>query len=898
MRITFKRKIILLFIVLTVAVGIMFVNFVYVNYKDSRQITVQLLAAEIGEAAANLVDGIQKERELTAQLLMQDGEKPSQEDIRKQYEKTDHLVYDLMWHEKMKTQEKAQLASVLKKYNTPHRKRLKKLLSRLKKMRKRVRNAQISFRAMMQYYRAINHELLDLVYGFLWLTRNQYAFGTDIYRLLWAKEHASLERIYVTDLLRSRRYFLGEISVIREMIAKQKNDIQMFVASFSPKLHTPYRRMVRVETEEQIQTLQQALFKYQLNYHDVPHWWQVSGQRLAQLDQFLAFISQTYLDRLLRQKAQTTHSRHLLEMLGLLVLLAMGVLIYFLLRLLRKEEAMLDDLRIASFAFDSHEGMAVTDADGTILKVNQAFSTITGYPPEEVLGQNPRILKSDKHPTEFYKAMWRSLTTEGYWSDEIINRRKNGEEYYEQLSITAIKDAQGVTTHYIVQFLDVSELKEIEKKVRYQAAHDSLTQLPNRRSMLEKLSCEHGRARRHHFYDAFLFIDVDDFKKVNDVYGHTVGDQLLATMADRLKGCIRSEDYAARISGDEFCIILTNISSDEQQAAQAARSATTKLFASLEQPYTLGGSTLHVSASVGIKLFPDQEKTIEEIINDADTAMYYAKEQGKNQFVFFDRAIEKRMQELEQMERELRSAIAQDEFLFYYQPKVCIQTNRIVGAELLIRWNHPRRGLLYPGAFIDVLENASMLPEISHLALEQACRFIAENGTLFPGTLSINVSAQELRTDAYVQSVRSAITRHGIDPSRIEIEILENDLIEDFDAVVEKMNELRAFGVQFSIDDFGIGYSSINYLHTLPVDVIKVDRAFTIKLKESRTRELVKVIVNFARVFDIKIVLEGIDEPYQLDFARNESVEMYQGFLFSEAVDGATFHTMLTEGKT
>ena len=897
MRITFKRKIIFLFIVLTVAVGIMFINFIYVSYKDSRQISVQHLAADIGKAVGDLVGNLQKEREISVRLLMPGGDKSFGEDLRKQYDKTNPVLRRFMQYEKMGTREKLRLMSVLEKYNAPHRQRLKKLLPRLKTMRQEVLHGRKSFREVMQYYGAINHELLDLQYGLLWLTRNQYAYGTDIHRLLWAKEHASLERIYVEDLLLSRRYFLREISLIRDMIAVQKNDIHTFIASFSPEMDAPYRRIVRAETEQQIRTLRQALFQYRLNYMDAPRWWQVSGQRLDQLDRFLAFITQTYIGRLQQQEAQAAHERHLTWLLGLLVFSAMGVLIYFLQRLLRKEEMMLDDLRIAAFAFNSHEGMAVTDAGGTILKVNQAFSTITGYAPEEVLGQNPRILKSGRHSEEFYEAMWQSLLVEGHWSDEIINRRKSGEEYYEQLSITAIKDDQGVTTHYIVQFLDVSELKQIEKEARHQAAHDSLTQLPNRRSMLQKLTNEHSRARRHHFYDAFLFIDIDDFKKVNDVYGHAVGDQLLAVMADRLKGCIRSEDYAARISGDEFCIILTNVASDEQQAAQAARSAVTKLFASLEPPYTLNGSTFHVSASVGIKLFPDQDKTIEEIISDADTAMYHAKEQGKNRFVFFDRTIEKRMQELEQMERELRSAVVHHEFLFYYQPKVCIQTNRIIGAELLIRWNHPRRGLLYPGAFIDVLESASMLPEISRLALEQACRFIAENGTLFPGTLSINISAQELRTDRYVQSVQETITRYGIDPSRIEIEILENDLIEDFDAVVEKMNVLKDFGVQFSIDDFGIGYSSINYLHTLPVDVIKVDRAFTIKLQETRTRELVKVIVNFARVFGIKIVLEGIDEPYQLDFARKESVEMYQGFLFSEAVDGVKFHKMLTEEK-
>jgi predicted signal transduction protein with EAL and GGDEF domain len=313
----------------------------------------------------------------------------------------------------------------------------------------------------------------------------------------------------------------------------------------------------------------------------------------------------------------------------------------------------------------------------------------------------------------------------------------------------------------------------------------------------------------------------------------------------------------------------------------------------LDAPFVIGNASLNIGVSIGIKIFPDHIQNIEEVIKSADTAMYQAKTQGKNRFVFFDAKIEQRVQELEVLEEELKGVMERQELSFFYQPKVDIRTEEITGAELLVRWEHPERGVLYPSTFLEALQNISMMPQLSEQALETACRFLVDNQARFSGTLAINIAAYELRTDYFVKKTKEIINRYSIDPSHIEFEILENDLIEDFDAVISKMNELKAFGVQFSIDDFGIGYSSINYLSSLPVNKLKIDRNFTIKLHEEQTKEMVKVIIKFAKVFGLKTVIEGIDDPTQLAFAQEEGADLYQGYLFSEAVKEEAFLSML-----
>jgi len=574
-------------------------------------------------------------------------------------------------------------------------------------------------------------------------------------------------------------------------------------------------------------------------------------------------------------------------------LVSMLILAYILRTLVKKEEFLIEELRISAYSFDSHEAMTITDLNGTILKVNDAFSRITGYLPSEVIGKNPRVLKSMKHSDEFYQNMWKDLHTKGRWSDEIYNKRKNGEIYLEHLSITAIKNEENITTHYIAQFLDISELKHAQEEAQHQADHDSLTGLLNRKALLQRLNEEFIKARRHDFLHAFLFIDLDEFKAVNDTFGHKVGDMLLVEVAKRLDAMLREEDILSRVSGDEFAILILNIDKSETEAAKDVESISKKIIHELSRPFVFDEYKVNISASIGLKLFPDGEKTAQDVVVHADTAMYQAKHQGKNQFVFFDKAIELELKHFQILEEELTQADKNDEFVFYFQPKVDIQTNKIVAAEALVRWNHPQKGLLYPGSFLDVVQSIGMIHKITLKALESVCQFLESHKDIFRGTISLNINSSELLHANFEEDIVSVIQRFDVEVSQIELEITENELIKDFDTAIIKIKKLKEFGLKFSIDDFGTGYSSITYLQKLPVDSLKIDKSFLQDISEESNREIVKMMLSMARTFNILSIVEGVENQTQLDFVKENGADMYQGFFCSQAVSEKNFIKLL-----
>jgi predicted signal transduction protein with EAL and GGDEF domain len=344
-------------------------------------------------------------------------------------------------------------------------------------------------------------------------------------------------------------------------------------------------------------------------------------------------------------------------------------------------------------------------------------------------------------------------------------------------------------------------------------------------------------------------------------------------------------------------VVLVEAAQTQSEAAEAARRVAETILSSLGEAFDLKRSRAHIGASIGIKLFPDTVHSVEEIIGQADAAMYKAKEQGKNRFIFFDKEIEKRMRELQQFEAELHQAIEKKEIVFYYQPKVAFKSQKIIGGELMVRWEHPEKGLLYPDDFLEAFENLSLMARLSELALESACRMLADQRTHRLEALSINVTAYELRSTLFVQKVVEIVSRYDIDPHRIEIEILENDLIEDFDAVVENMNRLRAFGIRFSIDDFGVGYSSINYLNRLPVDTLKIDRKFVQNFNDPRIRSMIRLITRISKLFELTTVIEGVETREEFTTLSALHLDCFQGFYFSEAVDEERFIALLGEGN-
>jgi diguanylate cyclase (GGDEF)-like protein/PAS domain S-box-containing protein len=687
----------------------------------------------------------------------------------------------------------------------------------------------------------------------------------------------------------------GCLNNIKEFQEKQAFYKNQFTLNAPIESILIYNEIYNYSIENKIKTIRKEFFEHKLSSKDAPYTFKLFTQQIDLLENITSQILAQYKEAANKTYIQAINALYLTAILWVMSIVSLIGLTYLLRKLIINEETYTEELRIAAYTFDSHEAMTITDVNGNILKVNDAFTRITGYEASEVIGKNPRVLKSMKHSKEFYKEMWKQLNTVGKWSDEIYNKRKNGEIYMERLSITAIKNHKNVTTHYIAQFLDISDLKNIQEKAQHQADHDFLTTLLNRRALIQRLHEEFIRGEKHNFRHAFMFIDLDKFKMVNDSYGHAVGDKLLVEVSGRLKNLLREEDILARMSGDEFAVILLNIDECKEKAAKIVKSIATKIIKEINRPYIIDSFKINIGASIGIKIFPEGEKDSHSVVVHADTAMYQAKHQGKNQFVFFDKEIEKKLKYFQMIEAELYHAIKNDEFVFYYQPKVNIASKSIVGAEALIRWEHPKKGLLYPDKFLDIASEIGMSHKITLLVLNQVCQFLKNNKNIFNGTIAINIHANELVELNFEKETMDIIESFGVHPSQIEFEITEDELIKDFNVAIIKIKKLREFGIKFAIDDFGTGYSSITYLKKLPVDTLKIDKAFLDNLNNTSDQELVKLIINMAKNFNITTVIEGVESQSQLDFISKNGADIYQGYIFSKAIEENQFISLLSK---
>jgi len=894
---SFRINIFVMFMVLGLVAGMLFYHYMHTRYQEVTEASTRVYAAEYGEKLSALIHAVQQERSIHAGYLSGGAYAPASALLKTGQHQTDTALKAFQELLHADTAARHRLTQRMKTYSQPRRQRMMKAMDRIGVIRERIESYQIGFEEMAEYYRALIQEMIDLYYGLLWSTQSRYAYLMDVYQIERIKELAERESMYVHKVLLSHHYFLRDVARIRSWVDKQKSALKTFRANLTPEARAHFARTVHPETEQAVRAYRERFFRYALTAQDAPDWYRVSQKRVKEFGQLSMQTAEEYLVRMQGIEQRARRTLYGISFLGFVGVVTFGVLLILLRRLLGYVGETLNDLRIASYAFDSYEAMVIMDPDGVILRVNRAFSDITGYGADEVTGQSPAMLYANVSGDRFYQRMWEELTRDGYWQGEIRNRRKNGEIYDERLSITAIKDPYDQTQYYISHFLDISDLKKAEAKARHQATHDFLTGLPNRKLMNTFLRDEDTRARHRDVYDAFLFIDLDDFKKINDVYGHNAGDRVLIEVARRLMEQVGGNDFVARISGDEFCVILTDIGRNDQEAYHQTQQICRKILSALDQPYRLEEQHLNMGVSIGIKLFPDREhnQQIEEIISNADAAMYRAKEEGKNRFVFYDHDVKWRVRELAIMEKGLKKALDEDELVFYFQPKIDVRSEEVVGAELLVRWEHPERGVLPSPVFLEALHNLSMMPRLNEMAIETACRFLRDNDGLFRGTLAINISVREICSERFYQTVKGVTEHYGVDPARIEIEILENDLIDDFDTVVHNMERLRSLGIQFAIDDFGVGYSSISYLNTLPVDTLKIDRNFIARLHDKQTRDLVRVMISLARIFGLKSVLEGVEEHYQLEFARSSGADIYQGYLFSQAVDETTFVSILAE---
>jgi diguanylate cyclase (GGDEF)-like protein/PAS domain S-box-containing protein len=555
-----------------------------------------------------------------------------------------------------------------------------------------------------------------------------------------------------------------------------------------------------------------------------------------------------------------------------------------------------ENMRLAAKVFDnSVEGILVTDAAGRIMRVNRAFSAITGYGEEEILGKTPAVLKSGRHDEDFYQAMWGRLRAEGKWQGEIWNRRKNGEVYPEWLSINQLPDASGQVSHYVAIFSDITEKKEAEQRIYHLAYYDPLTELPNRTMFHGRLLQAMAEAKRNRRMVALLYIDLDRFKNINDTLGHFIGDELLKEAARRLLDSVRECDTVARLGGDEFVIMLTDLH-HETEIAHIAQ----QVLAAMGVPFQLQGHEVFVTTSAGISVYPLDADTLEDMIKYADTAMYHAKEAGRNNYQFYRSEMNASAFERLVMENSLRRALERGEFELYYQPQNSLSDGRIVGVEALLRWHHPDLGTVMPSQFIPVLEETGMILPVGEWVLRSACRQIAawQAAGYGPLRVAVNLSPRQFCQSGLLESVRAALQDNVADPTWLELEITEGSLMGNAEAGVATLRQLKELGVWLSVDDFGTGYSSLSYLKRFPIDTLKIDQSFVRDVtSDPDDAAIAGTIIAMGHSLNLHVLAEGVEAEDQLQFLRAHGCDQVQGYLFSQPQPAQRIEQMLGEGR-
>lgn len=542
-----------------------------------------------------------------------------------------------------------------------------------------------------------------------------------------------------------------------------------------------------------------------------------------------------------------------------------------------------DDLRIAAAAFESQEGMVVTDANRVILRVNRACTEITGYPAEEVVGKTPALFKSGRQDAAFYAAMWRAIEETGAWRGEIWNRRKNGEIYPEWLGITAVRNDAGKVTNYIGTLTDITQTKAAEAQIERLAFYDALTGLPNRRLLLDRLQRALVTAARRRRSGALLFIDLDGFKTLNDTQGHDVGDVLLRQAAERLSGCVRGGDTVARVGGDEYVLMLEDLADSRQEAANQVEAIGETILARIGMPFGLASGAYHQAASIGITLFGRVGDTVDELMRGADLAMDRAKAAGGNTLRFFDPEMQGTVTARAQLVSDLRAGLRDGQLRLDFQPQVD-RDGRLLGAEALVRWNSPKRGTVAPADFIRIAEDTGLIVPMGHWVMRRACEQLVQ-WAADPATvalaLAVNVSAREFRHPEFVERTMAVLEETGADPRKLKLEVTESVLLDDLDGAVKRMASLKARGVGFSLDDFGTGYSSLSYLKHLPVDELKIDKSFVRDvLTNPNDAMIARAIVALAQSLGLAVVAEGVETEEQWRFLARQGCHAFQGYHF------------------
>lgn len=536
--------------------------------------------------------------------------------------------------------------------------------------------------------------------------------------------------------------------------------------------------------------------------------------------------------------------------------------------------------KLSSAVTNSGASIVMTDANGIIEYVNQKFCRINGYLHHEVIGQPIEILSPDRHVDDEDTQLLDSACLKASWEGEALCMKKNGSQYWSAINSAAVFNRDRVITNYVISAIDISALKDANNKMQNLALFDSLTGLANRRLFIDRLHQSVLSARRHKHSSAIMFLDLDQFKRINDTLGHQAGDELLTIIAERLKTCVRKQDTVARLGGDEFTILLNDVSSNDKIASIAEH-----ILAILKKPIRLGKHEVIVSTSIGITIAPSDSTCTETLMRNADMALYKAKERGRDGFHFFTNELNVRASHLMEIEHEMRHALQNEEFYLQYQPQIDLRTNQIHSVEALIRWRHPTKGEISPADFISIAEETGLIVPIGEWVLKKACSEIQDlnENTGMDIRVAVNLSTRQFTDLKLVNTIAEALDQANMPARNLELEVTESMLMEDMETVIDQLNRIKAAGSTVTIDDFGSGYSSFSYLKSLPVDILKVDREFVCDIPEDlNAMEITSAIIAVAHKLNLKVVAEGVEDVDQRDFLNINRCDYAQGYLFSK----------------